>query len=168
MDRDKGSTDLDHIRAADARLQPCAVMESSIPVADGCVIAPEGDLEIIVVVVPDDGTFYLHGVASRLGIESHFTEIADLSREWRTHVKIELAEIEAARGPLLVRRGKIHVPKTANLQRRIVSLHLADRSLFVATFVLMPGPGRRSCFGQFRLWRRGDIRGQFQGSGSSG
>src|SRR5229473_352590 len=104
-------------------------MEGRVPVADRRVVAPEGQLEIVVVVVANDRSFHFHGIASRLGIECKFAEVSDFTRERRSKVKIELAEVEAARRPLLVRRGKVHVPEASNLKCWVVSLHLPDGGL---------------------------------------
>ena len=127
-------------------------MKRGIPVANRRVVAPKGDLEEIIVVVPDDGAFHFYGVAGGQGVESHFTVIADLTGKCRSQMEVKLAEIETARRSLLIRRGKIHVSKSANLQRGIVDFHLVDRGLFVLGLVLMDWPSRWSRFG--RYWRR--------------
>src|SRR5260370_34468727 len=116
MGRGEGSTEPEHLRAADGRLQPSAVMESGIPVADGRVKTPEGNLEMIVVVEPNYVALHFHRVAGRLGVKRQFAEVRDFARKSGSQMKIELAEIEAAVGALLVRRKKIHVSKAANLE----------------------------------------------------
>src|SRR5207302_3834713 len=93
-----------------------------------------------------------HGIASRLGIEGQFTEIRDFVGKRGSQVKIELAKVEAADGASLVRRGKIHLAKSANLQRRVASLQLPRGGLRLSLLVLMHGRGGRRRLGHFRLW----------------
>ncbi len=116
MHRDKRAADPHHVRTADSGLQPGAMMERGVPIADGRVVPPKGQFEKVVVVVSNDGAFYLHGVTGRLSIKGQFTEVGDFVGKRGSEVKIELAEVEAAGGAPLVCRGKIHVAKPANLQ----------------------------------------------------
>src|SRR5437899_2908710 len=78
-------------------------MERGVPIANWRMVAAEGEFEVIVVVVADDVPFDFHGVARGLGVECDFTKVANLGRQRRSKVKVELAEIKAARslsGPL--------------------------------------------------------------------
>src|SRR5207302_4075345 len=143
---------LDHLRPADRGLQPGAVMERGVPIADGRVVPPEGYFEKVVVVISNDGAFHFHGIASRLGMEGQFTEIRDFVGKRGSQVKIELAKVEAADGASLVRRGKIHLAKSANLQRRVASLQLPRGGLRLSLLVLMHGRGGRRRLGHVRLW----------------
>ena len=47
-----------NFRSIDSSLQPATVMESGIPVADRRVVFPEGDSQVVIVVVPDKGALH--------------------------------------------------------------------------------------------------------------
>src|SRR6267378_4584649 len=84
-------------------------------------------------------------------------------------MEIKLPEVEAAGGPSLVRRRKVQITETANLQRWIVRLHLVNRSLRLLRFVLMRLRGRSRRFRGLLFWqrRRGRARrGQHRRRGS--
>src|SRR5260370_8265170 len=119
-------------------------MERGVPIANWRMVAAEGEFEVIVVVVADEVPFDFHRVARGLGVECDFTKVADLGRQRRSKVKVELAEIKAALSPFLVRCGIVHVAKTSNLKRWEVSFHLADRSLFLLPTMLVFLSGGRS------------------------
>ena len=116
MHGDKRPAKLDHLRPADRGLQPSAMMERGVPIADGRVVPPKGYFEKVVEVVSNDGAFHFQGVARRLGVKREFTEVGDFVGKRGSQMKIELAEVEAADGASLVRGGKIHFTKPTNLQ----------------------------------------------------
>ena len=78
MDRNEGSAKLDHLRPADRGLQPSPMVKGSIPVTERGVIFPERDLEVIIVVVTNNGPFYLHVITCWPSREAKFSEVADL------------------------------------------------------------------------------------------
>ena len=67
------------------------------------MIFAEGDLEVIIVVVLNNGPFYLHVITCWPSREAKFSEVADLFRERRSQVEHELSEIETAHRSLLIR-----------------------------------------------------------------
>src|SRR5258708_2526068 len=142
-------------------------MERGVPIANWRMVAAEGEFEVIVVVVTDDVPFDFHRVARGLGVECDFTKVADLGRQRRSKVKVELAEIKAARDPFLIRCGVVHVAKTSNLKRWEVSFHLADRSLFLLPPMLVFLSGGRSGLLGRGLLGRGNARGGERRSWSS-
>jgi hypothetical protein len=66
MDGNEGSTELYHFRSADRGLQPVAMMEGSVPVTDWRMKAPERDLEVVIVVVSDEGSLHFHSIPGGL------------------------------------------------------------------------------------------------------
>src|SRR6185369_10919019 len=116
MDRNEGSTELYHFRSADRGLQPGAMMEGSVPVTDWRMKAPERDLEIVIVAVSDERSLHFHSIAGGLCGKADFAEIADLPRQRRREVQIQLAEIKPTVHALLVGCGKIDVAKSPYLQ----------------------------------------------------
>src|SRR5580692_9965936 len=47
-----------HLRPADGGLQPLAVVKLGVPVVDGGVIAAEGDLEVVILLKPDNAALH--------------------------------------------------------------------------------------------------------------
>ena len=96
MERREGPANADLERPVHGSLQPSAMVVGRVPVADWDVVAAEGDFEIVVIVIADNGAFDLNGVILRMGVQSEFGEVADFLGESRGNVKVELAEIETA------------------------------------------------------------------------
>ena len=69
-------------------------------------------------------------------------------------MKVELSQVEAAGGSLLVCRREIHFAETSNLQRWIVSLHLVNLSRRHLRLVLMRLPWSRHRLGGLGLLHR--------------
>ena len=104
MDWNEGSAKLDHLRPADRSLQPSPMVKGSIPITKRRVIFPEGDLEVIIVVITNNGPFDLHIITRWPGREAKFSEVADFFRERRSQVEHELSEIETAHRSFFIRR----------------------------------------------------------------
>src|SRR5438045_4473827 len=112
MHRLEGPSDPDHLRAADGGLPPQAMVIRDVPVVDWRVITPDRNLEMIVVVVAQDGAldFYrepgLLCREARLGEERHLVPqvAAEMHRELpqretvgcRPVVALEIVEIHEA------------------------------------------------------------------------
>ena len=69
---------LNHFRPGDRSLQPGAMVEGGIPISDRSMVFAERELEVVVVVVADDGTLHAQVVGARLRGETNFAEVADL------------------------------------------------------------------------------------------
>src|SRR5260370_34840865 len=126
MDRSERSAKLDHLWPDDRRLQPGPVVESGVPIADRGMKLAKRDLEVVVIVETDKRTFYIQFVGVRLCRERHLPEVADLPRERRNKMQVQLPQGEAARGFLLVRRLEINIAESPDLQGRVMDLSLTD------------------------------------------
>src|SRR5204863_6160538 len=104
------------------------MMKSSIPIADWGVVFTERDLEIVVIVVPDDAAFHLYFVRCRLSRKAQFSEIAHFFRKGRSKVEHELPKVEATHRSFLVCGREVHIAETPDLKGRIMPFSLANRS----------------------------------------
>src|SRR5438876_12142311 len=103
------------------------MMKSSIPIADWGVVFTERDLEIVVIVVPDDVAFHLYFVRCRLSREGQFAEIAHFFWKGRSKVEHELPKIEATPRSFLVCGREAHIAETHDLTGRVRRFSLPRR-----------------------------------------
>src|SRR5438132_7427317 len=88
MHRNEIASEARHLRAADGRLQPLAVVKRRVPVVDRGVIAADGKLQLIVVIVSQDRALDLR--AERMRIAG--------GRRTRKSGDTDLREVTPARG----------------------------------------------------------------------
>src|SRR5712671_3932681 len=107
MNWNETPAELCHFRAANACLQPLAVMESGVPIVDWCVIAPKRQFDEVVVFVTNDAALNLcietgDGWSSGAGVracrQTYFSEIAHLTRQRRIEVQNKLPFAKTAVG----------------------------------------------------------------------
>src|SRR6266852_642247 len=140
MYRDEAAAELGHFRAADGRLEPLSMVECGVPVVNGRMVAAEGDLQVVALIKTYHGSLDFRIESGRRraadprvgsGRETEFAKKTHSWRKGRTEVQRELSLVEtgmrvqqrsrseAAGRAAEVRRGKIKVGKSRNLERGI-------------------------------------------------
>ena len=129
--RQELAAELDHLRPADRRLQPLAVMEGGVPVVDRRVIAAERHLELIALVEPHDHALDFDVESRRrrragAGVgprgEADLAEERDARRQLRRHVQHELAEAEALGRFRMLQPREIDVAESRQPKARELAL----------------------------------------------
>src|SRR5438552_1978453 len=100
MNGDEAAAELHHFGTAYRRLEPLSVMKGGIPIVDGCMVSPKGDLKVIVVLKADNASLDLRiesgggrrtcsGVSARG--QAQFPQKAHFRREIGNEVQNELS-----------------------------------------------------------------------------